>query len=462
MEITRENTGDLLTTVTINVAPEDYQDEVKRILKDYSKRVNIKGFRQGKVPLSVMKKMYGKGVIVDELNKIISQALESYVQEQDLVIVGEPMPKTTNLELESELDKSYSLSYEIGLAPDFEIDYGLAGQTPLYLVNIDEEILNKEVQDMQKRFGPMTNPEESQEGDILFGKVSELDAEGNLVEDGLARMAALNPDRVEDEALKEIMGQPKKPEDTFDVKMEQIFPRNADLRRFWESNAQNEKVRNVNDELLEEIKGKTFRFELKRINRIEPMEIGPELFEKAFGEGEITEEADFRDRVSNDMDGFFNNEATRYYRSNTIKSLIEGIELPLPEEFLQSYLVQSREQLTEENVGEIMESYLRSLRWRLIVEKMQKADDTVKVAEEDLRERAEEKVMAQFGAMIGEDQERLDSFVSYYLREEKIVQEIFDEVLEDRVFAHVAQENPPVEETITATEFMEKLKSEAD
>jgi trigger factor len=461
LEITKENTGDLLATITVNVAPDDYRDEVRKILKDYGKRVNLKGFRKGKVPMSVMKKMFGKGVIVEELNKIISRELENYIKAEEMVLVGEPLPVSSNLELESELDKEYTLSYEVGLAPEFSIDYGLAGQASYYTVTIDDEVLAKEIADMQKRYGPMTNPEESQEGDILFGKVSEVDGDGNVVEDGLSRMVALNPDRIEDEDLKTEMGKTHKPEDTFPVTMKQIYPRAADLRQFWETNVQNEKVRDVSDDELEEIMGKSFVFEVKKINRMEPIEIGQEFFDKIFGEGNITTEEEFRERVSNDMDGFFNNEAQKYYRSKTIKALIEGIDIPLPEDFLKRFLVRTREAISEDNVAEVMESYLRSLRWRLIVEKMQKSDDSMTVEEDDLREKAEEKVLAQFGGMVGEDKARLDQFVNYYLQQENMVQEIFDEVLEDRVFAHLAQENPPAEESITATAFMEMLKAEA-
>jgi trigger factor len=460
LEIKQEKTGDLNATLTINVAPEDYREQVTSTLKDLSKRVTIKGFRKGKIPMSVMKKMYGKSVIVEELNKIISAGLENYVKDENLSLVGEPMPVTTDLDLGTDVDKEYVLAYEVGLAPEFTLDYGLVGTAPFYRVSIDDVVLNKEIADMQKRYGPMTNPEESAEGDILFGKIFETDAEGNALEDGMNKMFALNPVRIEDESLKAEMAKPHKAEDIFPITMAQAFPVDGPLQKFWETNVQGEEILQINEKELEEIKAKHFQFEVKKINRTEPMEIGQELFDKAFGEGTITTEEDFRARIVADMEGFFTKESSRYFRSMAIKSLIEGTELPMPEDFLKTFLIRTREQINESNIDDVIEGYLRSLRWRLLVEKMQKADESMTVTEEDLRERAEDRVMKQFGSMVGEDKERLAQFANYFLQEEKMVQEMYEEIMEDRIFAHIAQENPPVEEEITATGFMDMLKAE--
>ncbi|HHG83689.1 MAG TPA: hypothetical protein ENJ82_02975, partial [Bacteroidetes bacterium] len=409
---------------------------------------------------SVMRKMFGKGVIFEELNKIISENLNEYIASEGLVLAGDPLPTMQDMDLDPTEEKEYSFEYEIGLVPEFTIPTDLVGNTPFYKVAVDDEILNKEIADMQKRFGPMSNPEESQEGDILFGKLSELDADGNINEDGLNKMYAMNPDRVVSEDLKSKMGKGLKAEDTFEVTMAELFDNDNALRKFWETNVQGEDIREVNDALLEALREKTYRFEVRKINRMELMEVGQELFDKAFGEGTITEESAFRERLIGDMEGFFQNEAKKYYRSKTIKALIEGAEMPLPEAFLEKYLVRTREEITEANVGEVMEGYLRSLRWHHMVEKMQKESDLVKVEQEDIMDRAKDMVRQQFGAMVGEDEEKLNQFASYYLKDEKMVQQMFDELLEDGVFAYLAQENPVVEEELTATEFIARLKEE--
>lgn len=453
--------GDQHAKLKVTVVPDDYRNQVSTILKDYAKRANLKGFRKGKVPVSVVRRMYGKGIVYEELNKIVSKSLGEYLDETKLPIVGEPLPVSLVDDFDENGERDYEFEFELGLAPEFEIEYGLVGESPLYNVTVDDATLEKEVETLQNTYGPMTNPDESQEGDILFGKLSEIDADGNVVEDGYQKMYTLNPDRVPGEELVKKMGGGVKPDETLEVSMEEVARNDNELRKLWETNVQGEKVRDISDEELEAIKGKKFQFEVRKINRIEKMEIGQELFDKAFGEDEVSTEEEFRDRLKGDMVKFFERESLRYYRTKAIKALIEGMSLPLPDEFLKRWLVQTREKVTEENIEDLYESYSRSLRWRLIIEKMQEENPEVKVEEADMRAKAEEQVVAQFGAMLGDaDPERLDTFVSYFMNDEKLSGRMFDELVEEKVFKHLGEKNPAASEEITATEFMELLKNE--
>ena len=454
MEITKESTGKLTARLKVKVVPEDYKDQVDTVLKDYARRANIKGFRPGKVPVSVVRKMFGKGIVFEELNKLISSNLTEYIKKEQIALVGEPLPITKDVELDEESDSAYDFEYDLGLAPDFSINYGLVGDAPFYKVQVDDETLEKEVEEVLERHGDMTNPDESQEGDTLFGKLSDGD--------GHEKMVALNPKRVVSDSLKAEMGKSHKAGSTFKATMADIFENDNAVRRFWNTNVQGETIANISDEELEHLKGQEFTFEVRKINRTTKAELGVDLYEKVYGEEHgITDDGEFRERLRKDMETFFNREAGRYYRSKAIRALVEGSDIPLPDEFLRGYLVRTREQVTDENIEEIYPSYSRSLRWRLLIEKMQGADEAVKVNQDDIRERARQMVLAQFGSMVGsDDTERLDSFANYYLKDEKMVERLFDEVLEDKVFNHIAAQNPAVEEGITAAAFMEKLKAE--
>jgi trigger factor len=453
LEIIKHNTGNLTARLQVKVAPEDYKAQVDDVLKDYARRANIKGFRPGKVPVSVVRKMFGKGVIFEELNKVISGKLSEYIATEKISLVGEPLPISKDVELDAETDASYEFEYELGLAPDFSINYGLAGEAPLYKVSVDDEILAKEIEDIRERNGDMTNPEESEPGDTLYGK---------LIGAGREKMFALNPSRISSEALKAEMGNGKKDGDKLTLTMDQVFENDNAIRRFWETNVQNEQIAEISDEELAEIKAASFTFEVRKINRVTKIDLGEDLYAKVFGEEHGIADADaFRERVRQDMEVFFNREAGRYFRSKAIRSLVEGSDLPLPDDFLRDYLVKTREQVTADNIDEIYPSYSRSMRWRLLIEKMQSADDSVKVNQDDLRARAREMVLSQFGSLVSpDDTDRLDSFANYYLKDEKMAERMFDELLEDRVFAHITARNPPVEDSITATAFMDLLKSE--
>ncbi len=461
LEIKQEKISDLTGKLTVVVTPEDYKGPVNTVLKDYAKRADINGFRKGKVPVAVVKKMFGKGVIFEELNKIVSAGLNDYVQEKQLKLVGEPLPVTVDMELDPEKDLDYELAFEFGTSSDFTVDFGLAGENPIYKVSADDKLIDREVEGMRTQHGEMSNPEASEPGDTLFGKLIEADKDGVAIEGGLERMFALNPERVKTKALITKMGKGQKEGDLLKVKMKDLFDNDAEIKDLWEKNVSGEQVREVSSDEVADIKKKTFNYEVRKINRSIKTEVNQELFDKVYGEGTVPTEADFRDKIGGDIEGHLNGQATKLYRSQTIRALVEGTDIQVPDEFLKKWLISTREKITEENIDETYTSYIRSLKWRMIVEEMQAQDETVKVSQEDIVDRARQMVTSQFGKMMGEGNEaQTEQFVQYYLQDEKMVQKLFDEELEDRVFKFIVGKNPPVEDEVTGTDFIEKLKEE--
>ena len=460
LEIKQEKISDLTGKLTVLVTAEDYSGPVNTVLKDYAKRADIKGFRKGKVPVGVVKKMFGKGVIFEQLNKIVSEGLNNYVQEKQLKLVGEPLPVTVDMELDPEKDLDYELAFEFGTSSDFSVDFGLAGNNPVYKVSADDALIDREIEGMRVQHGEMSNPDESQAGDTLFGKLIEVDKDGNVVEEGLERMFAMNPERVQSKTLITKMGQSQKEGDILSVTMKDLFESDAEIRDLWEKNVSGEQVREVSDEMLADIKTKKFNFEVRKINRVVKTEVNQALYDKVYGEGTIASDSDFRDRIAQDIENHLNGQAVKLYRSQTIRAIVEGTNIQLPDEFLRRWLIATREKINEANIETFYVSYLRSLKWRMIVEEMQAQDEGVKVTHEHLVDRARQMVTSQFGAMMGDNESQLEQFVQYYLQDEKMVQRLFDEELEDRVFSFIASKNPAVEETTTGTDFIEKLKAE--
>lgn len=460
MEIKQEKTGDLTGRLTVVVAPEDYRDQVNTVLKDYAKRANIKGFRQGHVPTSVMRKMFGKGVIYEELNKIVSAALTDFIKEERLALVGEPLPVTNDLELTPESDVAYELAFEIGMSEPFVVNYELAGTHPLYKVVADDALIDKEVEGLRTQHGEMSNPEESAEGDTLFGKIYEVDAEGNAIAGGLERMFALNPERVQSEALKAEMGRGKKADDVLSVTMADIFDEDDDIRELWEKTVSGEQIRTLSDAEIADIKTKKFAFEVRKINHVDKLPLDQELFSKVLGPGESHTLADFRDRVASDIERHLNEQAMRLYRALTIRALVEKTPIELPHDFMRKWLIATREQINEGNVDQLYDSFLRSYKWRMIVEQMQEHNEQVRVTQDHIKARALAMIKAQFGTMLGDDDSRLDGFADYYLKDEKMVERLFDEELEDRVFFHIRSQAEPRQEETTATDFLEIVKRE--
>ncbi len=181
MNITQESNGDLNAIIHINLVEEDYLESVNKQLADYRKKASMPGFRPGKVPMGMIKKMYGKGVLAEEVNKAVSEALNNYIVENKLKVLGYPLPnldKSATVDLEK--SESYDFYFDIGLSPEFEIILSDKISIPYYKIKVKKEDVDKAINDVKVRFGTEENPEKAEETDGLQGKFSELDADGNI------------------------------------------------------------------------------------------------------------------------------------------------------------------------------------------------------------------------------------------------------------------------------------------
>ncbi len=183
MDIVKESIDDTNAVIKVKVTPADYKTAVDKSIRDYQKKAVIPGFRPGMVPASVITKRFGKSILADEVNHLLSDSLTRYIKDNQLRIVGEPLPKTSNVELEFE--KEFEFAFEVGLVPDFQVPLPDSKTFTLYQVNIDEAFADEYIEEMRLRFGNLTHPEASEDGDILIGDFVELDANGEIVPGGI-------------------------------------------------------------------------------------------------------------------------------------------------------------------------------------------------------------------------------------------------------------------------------------
>lgn len=442
--------------INVHVQPEDYHEPVRKTLNDYAKKANIPGFRKGKVPVSMIKKMYGKGVVFEELNKVLSSNLKDYISTQNLNILGEPMPvKKEEIDLDPDGEIEYDFQYEVGLAPEFQLNLNFPSTPVRYKVEVDDATLDKEITYQQSRFGTMSNPDESIEGDILFGKISEAGPDGNPLEDGLNRIGSLNPQRVPDAGvLAQMVG--RKPGDTMIIRMPQVFEGREAIRNFWERNAQNEQVRVIDDVELNAIMAKDFVFEVRKINRIEKVPVDQTLFDKVLGEGKATSEEEFRAAMRADIQRFFDTEAGNEFRARLMRMVVDNNQMPLPDAFLKKYLLETREKLTAEVLEEMYDSYGRDLRWNLLVNRVMRENPQYKVNQEDIESAAEIKLRTQYAQLLtGASEGMIPGLVKTYLENQERVSELVNEIVGDRVMTHIMGLVTPAEEVVSATRFME-------
>lgn len=466
MNITRENIDDLNAVIKVNMSPEDYQENVTTTLRDYAKRADLKGFRKGKVPLSLVKKMVGKGVLLDEINRNLSQKLEEYIRDENLEILGNPLPKELeDLDLDLDANNSYEFEYEIGLSPSIELNYDLKEVPAKYTVEVDDEYLEKELLVTRKRFGEMSNPDVSEEGDILYGKLTVAEAsQADIPEDwkfgkDLAAMVALNPERIPSEDFKGKMGG-KKAEDVIPANdLSELFRGDEEMRQAFQMSLQrkDEEV-NVTASDVEILKKLKFDFEVKKINRMEAVEINQDFFDKVFGPNTVTSEEEFMTKFRGDLEKAFEKDSDKLVRAKVVDALVELNEVQLPDEFLKRWLVRSEEEITEDNVEERYENFSKGLKWSLMVGQIRKDNPDVTVEKEDLEARVREIVTTEYAqGATAENEEMVNKMIEYFMQDQQFQERVYHELIDNKVFDFLFEKFTPKDEKISASEYMKLL-----
>ena len=205
MNITRENIDDLNTVLKVEIGKPDYEEKVENVLKDYRKKANIKGFRPGMVPIGLVKKMYGRAVQIDEINKIVTENIQKYITDEKLEILGDPLPKTDEQEkIDFDTQEEFTFSFELGLAPAIELKINKKTKVNQYEIIVDEKMKNDYLENYTRRFGELRNAETTEEKDVIKGKLEAIDNNGDPVPDGPAvESTSLSIDIIKDEKDKE-------------------------------------------------------------------------------------------------------------------------------------------------------------------------------------------------------------------------------------------------------------------
>jgi trigger factor len=412
MNITRENIDALNAVVTVNIEKEDYSDKVTKILKDYKKTANIPGFRKGHVPLGLVKKQYGKAVLVDEVNKLLQESLNKYLVEEKLDILGNPLPR---MQEEFNWDaESFSFEFELGLAPEFDVDLQSNAITQ-YNIVADEKMIDGQIENIRKQYGKLVSQDEVTEESELTGIFTNEERE-------IENNTTFSVDKVSEEHQSTFIG--AKVGDTLTLQTKGLFKNNLDL-------ASSLKLTEADAEALEiEVS-----FKINEANKRELAELDQELFDKLFGEGNVSTIEEVKEKIKEDAERQFVQQSDQRLLNDVTEGLIENTKFDLPADFLKKWIQSAGEQeLTPEQAEEEYTKSEKGLRYQLIQDKLVRENE-VKVEFEDLKEFSKQMIkaqMAQFGQLNPSDQE-LEDIAARILSNQDEVRRLTDQLLSQKL-----------------------------
>ena len=436
MNVTRENIDALNATVRINIVKTDYEEKVEKKLREYRRTASIKGFRPGHVPFTMIKKMYGTTVLVDEINTIVSESLSEYIKNEKLDILGDPIPKHDEHSFDPANSEEFTFSFELGLAPEFEVSLSKKLKLTRYLIEPDAKMIADYVDNYARRNGEFVSIKTSEEKDVLKGSV--VSADGSITNDD----ASLSVDLVKDETLKkEFIGKGEGDIVTFDIRT--AFPNDYEIAGILRK--QKDEVKDLNG---------LFTLTVREVTRFMPAENDQALWDKVYGEGTVTSAEEFEAKVTGEIRQYFSRETDYKLRTDARDTLLKKTPFELPEEFLKRWLLRVNEKTTAEDIEKDWDHFRDDLRWQLIKNKVAK-ENGIKITDEEILAEAKEFTRAQFSqyGLYYATEEQITSFAKDMLKKEDDARRIAEKVLDTRVLDVVIEAMKVEDKQVSAEEF---------
>jgi trigger factor len=446
MNVTLKNSDPVNAAITIEIVKADYEKEVENNLKELRKSASIPGFRKGMVPVSRIRSLYGKSVLVDEINKLVSGKLYEYIKEKELKVLGEPLPALGEVKpLDFDNQGDYEFTFDIGLAPEIDVKLTKEDKLTYYKIPATDELLNRQLESFKANYGSEEEVEEVEEKDLVKGLLIELDENGAVKIDGINdEHAVLMPTYIKDEGEKakfigaklntSLVFNPYKAYDGIEVELSSFLK------------VKKEEVGNYKND---------FSFEIKEISRHKEAELNQDLFDKVFGPGAVESEEAFIKKIKGNIEKQLVPESDYKFLLDAKKALLEkATDLQFPDEFLKRWLIASNPDRTPESFEEDYPKIIEDLKYHLIEEKIAK-DNDLKVEESEIKEASEDSIRAQFASygMANVPDQLLESYAQEQLKKEEVVRNLFSKVLENKIIKVLKEQATIKNKKITIEDF---------
>lgn len=417
MELTEQRTDELTSLLTVKISPEDYGTKIESGLRETQKKINMPGFRPGKVPTGLIRKMYGQKILLDEVNNIIQASLEEFIKTNDLNLIGDPIAYGDR-DFELIIGNEFEFVFQIGKYPTINVHLEEEGVFDYPLVTFDDKMIEQEVKRLQSSFGTKTHPDMVEDKDIISGKFEQLDDEGSILEGGINKETNVNLEYINDAGLKNIfIGLAKNTSVVFDP---HPFSNSDELAS----------VLRISHDEVETLSSK-IKFTLNDISRIVPAEFNKEFMNKVYGEDVNTEE-EFREKTKQSLNNILTRDRDAVFVKWALKKLTENANFTLPEDFLKRWMIKGEK--GEGNIEKFEKDFpklMTTFKIQLLTSKLMEQYDT-KNSEEELKRFTKEYLFHQFQNMGIQEptEEMINSTTEDFLNDKKQKKKLQDELFE--------------------------------
>ena len=451
MNITRENIDELNAIVTVSIEKNDYEATLNDVLKNYRKKANMPGFRPGMVPAGLIKKMYGKAALAEEVNKLLSKSLTDYIHDENLNVLGEPLPNVEKqIPIDWETQTDYSFVFDLGLAPEIAVNLDKGTKIVYYNILAGEEIVNKQLDAYAARLGENKVVDVAGEKDTIRGNFVQLNEEGTELEGGIkADQVIIAVDLMKDEAVKaSFLG--KKAGDVI------VF----DPVKAYDNHHEVGHLLNISHEEAEKLSG-NFSFTIIEVLHFEKAELSQDLYTKIYGEDSgITTEEEFKARIKAEIEENFIQSSDYKFAIDSRDALLKQIQFNLPEAFLKRWIKTTNQKMTDEQIESDFDNFMIDLKWQLIKERIVR-DNDLKITEEDVRDLAKEMAAAQFRqyGLNNVSDEHLENYADHMLKNEEERRKLVSRKQEDVIVSAIKDKVTLRNEEISYEAFNKMLEN---
>jgi trigger factor len=450
MNITRENTDNVNAVLKVLIEKPDYEKPVEDKLKEYRQKADMPGFRPGKAPLGLIKKRFGKSVLLDEVNNLLSQKLTSYLMEEKLQILGEPLANEDQQKpIDWDNDENFEFIFDIALAPEIEVPLDEKDKINYYKIKVSDDMVNEQIDMIKSQMGQNKETDAVKEDGLVRGDFVELDEKGNEKEDGIKPEGVLLAiDLIKDKDIqKEFIGKKKGDVIVFD-------PVKA-----YEDVHEVQHMLNISHEQAHELDSE-FKFTINETLEFEKAELNEELYKKIYGEDTDNKtEEDLRNRLKDELASNLVHSSEQRFAMDVRDTLVDKVNPELPEAFLKRWLRVANKDVTEEQIENDFDGFLKDLKWQLIKDKIINENE-LEVEEEEAFDFAKQLAQAQYAQYgipnVPDDQ--LESFAKMILEKQEEKERLYNKLLEDKVVGVVKDKVSLKEKEVTQEEFTELSK----